>query len=81
MAASFINSPPHGIIQDQRYYAPPYYYLNVPINNGSKSIAKMHIVHPNACNIDLGSKFHIAAIGLEYEQVKEFGVYPKTMRT
>jgi len=37
----------------------------------------MQVFHPNACGIDIGSKFHVAAIGLEDEQVKEFGVYTK----
>lgn len=40
-------------------------------------MAKMQVLHPNSCGIDVGSKFYRAAIGLEDEQVKEFCVYAK----
>ena len=38
---------------------------------------QMQVIHPNACGIDVGSRFHVAAIGMSDNQVKEFGVYTK----
>lgn len=35
----------------------------------------MQVIHANACGIDIGSSFHVAAIGMSDNQVKEFGVY------
>lgn len=40
-------------------------------------MSKMQVIHPNACGIDVGSKFHVVAIGLEDSHVREFGVYTK----
>jgi transposase len=41
---------------------------------------KLREVHPNACGIDVGSSFHVAAIGMSDEDVKEFGVYTEHHR-
>jgi transposase len=35
----------------------------------------MEIVNPNAAGIDIGSRFHMAAVNQNVEDVKEFGVY------
>jgi len=40
-------------------------------------VKQMQVVNTNACGIDVGSKFHVAAIGMEDNQVKEFGVFTK----
>ena len=37
----------------------------------------MQVIHPNACGIDVGSKFHMVAIGLTEEEIIKFGVYTK----
>ena len=37
----------------------------------------MQVIHPNACGIDVGSKFHMVAIGLAEEEIRKFGVYTK----
>jgi transposase len=39
--------------------------------------AKMPVVNPNACGIDVGSKMHYVATGQGSEEVKSFGVYTK----
>jgi transposase len=38
---------------------------------------QMQVIHTNSCGIDVGSTFHVAAIGMSDDQVKEFGVYTK----
>lgn len=38
---------------------------------------QMQVINTNACGIDVGSSFHVAAIGMANNQVKEFGVYTK----
>ncbi len=40
---------------------------------------KMPIVNPNAAGIDIGSKFHMVAIGQTKEFVREFGVYTEDL--
>jgi hypothetical protein len=40
-----------------------------------KKEAKMPIIHPHACGIDVGSRSHYVAVGQGSEQVKCFGVY------
>lgn len=42
-----------------------------------KMEAKMPVINPNACGIDVGSKSHYVAIGQGSEEVKTFGVYTK----
>lgn len=42
-----------------------------------REVGKLGIVHPNSCGIDIGSKFHMVAIGLEDGDVYRFGVYTK----
>lgn len=37
--------------------------------------AKLDIVNENCCGIDVGSKSHMIATGLELKDVREFGVY------
>lgn len=39
--------------------------------------AKMPVLNPNACGIDVGSKLHYVATGQGSEEVKSFGVYTK----
>jgi|GEM_PF-4167229 len=39
--------------------------------------AKMAVINPNACGIDVGSKMHYVATGQGSEEVKSFGVYTK----
>lgn len=36
---------------------------------------KMSVLNPNACGIDVGSKFHYVATGQGNDEVKRFGVY------
>lgn len=43
----------------------------------TKSAQDLAIIHENACGIDVGSKFHMVAIGLEKTDIKKFGVYTK----
>ena len=40
-----------------------------------KKIQDLAIVHENACGIDVGSTFHLVAIGMENADIKKFGVY------
>ena len=40
-------------------------------------MSKMQVIYPNACGIDVGSKFHVVAVGLDDNQIREFGVYTK----
>ena len=42
-------------------------------------MSKLPIVNPSAAGIDLGSKFHVVAIGQENEEVREFGVYTEDL--
>ena len=42
-----------------------------------KEVGKLGILHPNSCGIDIGSKFHMVAIGLEDGDVYRFVVYTK----
>lgn len=35
----------------------------------------MSVLNPNACGIDVGSKFHYVATGQGNDEVKRFGVY------
>jgi transposase len=42
-----------------------------------KKEAKMAVINPNACGIDVGSKMHYVATGQGSEEVKSFGVYTK----
>ena len=47
---------------------------------GRKSkFEKMPVIHPGAAGIDLGSKFHVAAVGQNHEQVRQFGVYTEDL--
>ncbi len=39
-----------------------------------KKVNVMAIVNENACGIDVGSTFHMVAIGMEEKEVKKFGV-------
>ena len=39
--------------------------------------ARMSVINPNACGIDVGSKMHYVATGQGSEEVKSFGVYTK----
>lgn len=43
----------------------------------AKKVQELAIVHENACGIDVGSTFHMVAIGLEKTDIKKFGVYTK----
>ena len=43
----------------------------------TKKAEALSIVHQHACGIDVGSKFHMAAVGLEQTDVRKFGVYTK----
>jgi transposase len=40
-----------------------------------KSFEKMQIVNPNAAGIDVGSRSHFVAIGLEENQIRKLNVY------
>lgn len=42
-----------------------------------KQEAKMPIINPHACGIDIGSRFHYVAVGQGSEEVRCFGVYTK----
>jgi len=42
-----------------------------------REVGKLGIVHLNCCGIDIGSKFHMVAIGLADQDVYKFGVYTK----
>jgi len=42
-----------------------------------KKTRELAIVHPNACGIDVGSKFHAVATGMADGDVVKFGVYTK----
>ena len=42
-------------------------------------MSKLPIVNPSAGGIDLGSKFHVVAIGQQDEEVREFGVYTEDL--
>jgi transposase len=42
-----------------------------------REVGTLGIVHPNSCGIDIGSKFHMVAIGLADQDVYKFGVYTK----
>jgi len=47
---------------------------------GRKSkFEKMPVIHSDAAGIDLGSKFHVVAIGQKLEQVRQFGVYTEDL--
>lgn len=47
---------------------------------GRKSkFEKMPVIHPDAAGIDLGSKFHVVAIGQKSEEVRQFGVYTEDL--
>lgn len=47
---------------------------------GRKSkFEKMPVIHPDAAGIDLGSKFHVVAVGQKPEQVRQFGVYTEDL--
>ena len=39
--------------------------------------ARMSVINPNACGIDVGSKMHYVATGQGSEEVRSFGVYTK----
>jgi transposase len=39
--------------------------------------ARMSVINPNACGIDVGSKLHYVATGQGSEEVRSFGVYTK----
>jgi len=45
-----------------------------------KKFQKMKIYNPNACGIDLSSRFHVVATGLELSDVAKFGVYTEDHR-
>lgn len=47
---------------------------------GRKKKIKLEVVNPNAAGIDVGSRFHFAAIGQKLEDVKEFGVYDEDLK-
>ena len=42
-----------------------------------KPMKALAIINENACGIDIGSKFHMAAISMDEGDVKKFGVYTK----
>ena len=42
-----------------------------------KKEAKIPIINPGACGIDVGSRCHYVATGQGVEEVKSFGVYTK----
>lgn len=42
-----------------------------------KKEARMSVINPNACGIDVGSKLHYVATGQGSEEVRSFGVYTK----
>lgn len=44
------------------------------MKQGSK-VAKLPIIHPHACGIDVGSRNHYVAVGQGSEEVRSFGVY------
>lgn len=42
-----------------------------------KKIKHLKVLHPQACGIDVGSKFYMVAIGMEEDNIKKFGVYTR----
>ena len=42
-----------------------------------KKVNELAIINEKACGIDIGSKFHMVATGMEDKDVKQFGVYTK----
>ena len=47
---------------------------------GRKSnFEKMPVIHPGAAGIDLGSRFHVVAVGQRPGQVRQFGVYTEDL--
>ena len=42
-----------------------------------KKVNELGLVHEHACGIDIGSKFHMVATGMQDKDVKKFGVYTK----
>jgi len=42
-----------------------------------KMEARMSVINPNACGIDVGSRMHYVATGQGSEEVKSFGVYTR----
>lgn len=44
-------------------------------NTKIKKVQELAVVHDHACGIDVGSTFHMVAIGMESTDIKRFGVY------
>lgn len=42
---------------------------------------KLPVVNPHAAGIDIGSRFHLVAVGQAKEEVRQFGVYTDELET